>query len=600
MNSTDTSLDLLKGGQFLVKKSDAGQLFIPEDFSEEQHMIRETVKSFVEQEIYPVVDRIEKLEEGLIPSLLEKFADLGMLGTHMPEAYGGSDLDFITNTLIGEEIGPSGSFSVTYNAHTGIGMLPLLYFGTEDQKQKFLPGLVSGKLKASYCLTEPSSGSDALAARTTAIPASDGTHYVLNGQKMWITNAGFADLLTVFAQVDGDKFTGFIVDAKSEGISMGAEEKKLGIKGSSTRQVFFENVRVPMENVLGEVGKGHHIAFNVLNTGRFKLGASVLGGAKKVCSLGIDYALERHQFDQPIGHFGAIKYKLAEQAIRIFATESALYRTAQLIQSAEENGLGQGVAYGKAKLDAAEEYVIESSILKIVGSEVLDYVVDETVQIFGGMGYSEEGVIARAYRDSRINRIFEGTNEINRMLILNAIFKRAMKGQLDLLTPGMALQQELMQDKPLTSVEEGPFADEMNAVDRFKKVLIMILGTAAQDAMSGKMDLKTEQEILMNMSDIIIDIFCTESALLRVIKMQDDASDKDLPVYQSIIKTQVHDASARITKNATDAIASFIPADMQSVYISGLRKLMKYPLQNVKENRRVIADRLLADRSYRF
>jgi alkylation response protein AidB-like acyl-CoA dehydrogenase len=600
MNNTDTSNGHLKGGQFLVKKSDAGQLFIPEDFSEEQQMIRETVRSFVEQEIYPVVDRIEKLEEGLIPSLLEKFADLGMLGTHMPEAFGGSDLDFITNTLIGEEIGPSGSFSVTYNAHTGIGMLPLLYFGTEDQKLKFLPGLISGKLKASYCLTEPSSGSDALAAKTTAIMASDGTHYVLNGQKMWITNAGFADLLTVFAQVDGDKFTGFIVDAKSEGITMGAEEKKMGIKGSSTRQVFFENVRVPLENVLGEVGKGHHIAFNVLNTGRFKLGASVLGGAKKVCSLGIDYALERQQFDQPIGQFGAIKYKLAEQAIRIFATESALYRTAQLIQSAEENGLGQGVAYGKAKLDAAEEYVIESSILKIVGSEVLDYVVDETVQIFGGMGYSEEGVIARAYRDSRINRIFEGTNEINRMLILNAIFKRALKGQLDLMTPGIALQQELMQDKALTSAEEGHFADEMNAVDRFKKVLIMMLGTAAQDAMSGKLDLKTEQEILMNMSDIIIDIFCTESALLRVIKMQDRATEKDMPVYQSIIKTQVHDASARITRNATDAIASFIPADMQSVYISGLRKLMKYPLQNVKENRRAIADRLLADRSYKL
>lgn len=600
MNSTDTSLDLLKGGQFLVKKSDAGQLFIPEDFSEEQHMIRETVRSFVEQEIHPVTDRIEQLEEGLIPSLLEKFADLGMLGTHMPEAFGGSDLDFITNTLIGEEIGPSGSFSVTYNAHTGIGMLPLLYFGTEDQKQRFLPGLISGKLKASYCLTEPSSGSDALAAKTTALLAPDGTHYVLNGQKMWITNAGFSDLLTVFAQVDGDKFTGFIVDAKSEGITLGAEEKKLGIKGSSTRQVFFENVNLPLENVLGEVGKGHHIAFNVLNTGRFKLGASVLGGAKKVCSLGIEYALERHQFDQPIGQFGAIKYKLAEQAIRIFVTESALYRTAQLIQSAEENGLSQGKAYGKAKLDAAEEYVIESSILKIVGSEVLDYVVDETVQIFGGMGYSEEGVIARAYRDSRINRIFEGTNEINRMLILNAIFKRAMKGQLDLMTPGMSLQQELMQDKALTSSGEGPFADEMTAVDRFKKVLIMILGTAAQDAMSGKLDLKTEQEILMNMADIIIDIFCTESALLRVIKMQDRASEIDLSVYQNIIKTQVHDASARIIRNATDAIASFIPAEMQPVYISGLRKLMKYPLQNVKENRRAIADRLLADRSYKL
>lgn len=594
MSATLTEQKVLKGGEFLIKDSNYQEMFIPEDFNEEQLMVKETVRSFVHQEILPVVDRIEKLEEGLIPSILENFAQLGLLGTHMPEDLGGSNLDYITNTLIGEEVGPSGSFSVSYNAHTGIGMLPILYYGTEAQKHKYLPKLITGELKSSYCLTEPSSGSDALSAKSTAELNTEGTHYILNGQKMWITNAGFADIFTVFAQVEGDKFTGFILEKGMAGFTLGAEEKKLGIKGSSTRQIFMENVKVPLENLLGEVGKGHLIAFNVLNTGRFKLGASCLGGCKKITEIGIQYANEREQFKVPISSFGAIQYKIAEQAIRCFVTETAVYRTAQLIQHGEIHFKESGLDFAKSKLQAAEEYALECSIIKIIGSETLDYVVDETVQIFGGMGYSEEGVIARAYRDSRINRIFEGTNEINRMVMLSTILKSAMKGEIDLMTPGMAVQNELMNGVAPAEVFTGEYAAEQQAVANFKKVLIMLLGSAAQQAMGGQLNLKTEQEILMNLADIITEIFNAEGALMRVMKIAESYPDKDISLYNAILRTHLHDATNRITKQATDAIASFIAPEMQGAFISGLRKFTKYPLQNVKENRRKIAGVLIA------
>ncbi len=598
MSATITNNATLKGGEFLIKDSNYQDLFIPEDFDEEQLMVKETVKSFVDQEIHPYVERIEKLEEGLIPSILDKFADLGLLGTHMPESLGGSNLDYITNTIIGEEIGPSGSFSVSYNAHTGIGMLPILYYGTEVQKQKYLPKLITGELKSSYCLTEPSSGSDALSAKSTAILNAEGTHYIMNGQKMWITNAGFADIFTVFAQVDGDKFTGFILEKGMDGFTLGAEEKKLGIKGSSTRQIFMENVKVPVENLLGEVGKGHLIAFNVLNTGRFKLGASCLGGCKKVTSIAVQYANEREQFKTPISSFGAIQYKLAEQAIRSFVTETAVYRTAQLIQNGEISFKDSGSDFAKSKREAAEEYALECSIIKIIGSETLDYVVDEAVQIFGGMGYSEEGVVARAYRDSRINRIFEGTNEINRMVMLSTILKSAMKGELDLMTPGMAVQNELMNGDATAEVFTGDYALEQQAVANFKKVLIMLLGTAAQQAMSGQLNLKTEQEILMNLADIITEIFTAEGILMRVRKIAESYPDKDINLYNAILRTHLHDATSRVTKQATDAISSFIAPEMQASFISGLRKFTKYPLQNIKENRRMIAGVLIAEGEY--
>lgn len=603
----DTIAKHLKGGEFLIRPSEYNALFIPEDFNEEQLMIKDTVRSFVNQEVMPYTDRIEKLEEGLIPSILEKFAELGFLGTHMPESLGGGDLDYITNTLIGDEIGPSGSFTVTYNAQTGIGMLPILYYGTEEQKNKYLPKMITGELKASYCLTEPTSGSDALAAKSTAVLNDAGTHYILNGQKMWITNAGFADVFTVFAQVSGNNqpkeqsgFSAFILEKGMAGFTLGAEEKKLGIKGSSTRQIYMENVQVPVGNLLGEVGKGHLIAFNVLNIGRFKLGASCLGGAKKLVDQSVEYAVEREQFQQPIANFGAIQYKLAEQAIRSFVTETAVYRTAQLIQNAEIQYKSQGMEFGQSKLEAAKEYALECSIIKIVGSETLDYVVDETVQIYGGMGYSEEGHIARAYRDSRINRIFEGTNEINRLVILNTVMRLAMKGQLDLMTPGMAVQNELMNGVAPNETFSGKYATEQQTLSNFKKVLIMLLGTAAQEAMSGKIDLKEEQEILMNLSDVIIEIFNVEGVLMRVMKITEQYNSKPVEVYDAILKTLIHDSAARILKTGTDIVASFVAEALQPAFISGLRKFTKYPLQNIKENRRRIAAYMIAEKNYPF
>ena len=599
METTQTQTDILAGGQFLVKESSFHSVFTPEQLSEEQDMIRQTIRDFIEQEIRPSTEKIEKLEEGLIPSIMEKFADLGFFGTHMPEVYGGSAMDFITNTLIGEEVGPSGSFSVSYNAHTGIGMLPILYFGTESQKEKYLPGLISGALKASYCLTEPSSGSDALAAKTTAMLSPDKKHYLLNGQKMWITNAGFADIFTVFAQVDGDKFTGFILEKGMPGLTLGAEEKKLGIKGSSTRMVFMENVLVPVENMLGELGKGHLIAFNVLNIGRFKLGASTLGASKMLVKISAEYALEREQFSKKIAEFGAIQHKIAEQTLRCFITESVVYRVAQAIQLIEEKQKSNGLPYAQCKLDAAEEYALECSIVKILGSEVLDYCVDEAVQIYGGMGYSEEGSIARAYRDSRINRIFEGTNEINRLLIINTLLKKAMKGEIDLMTPAMAIQKELMEGAQVHKNFEGHYPEEQKALDAQKKTLIMLLGTAAQQAMSGSLDLKSEQEIVMNLADMVMEIYQNESVLLRSQKHAGIVGRED-SLYTAAVQTIFHQSNQKIMNLSMDLIGSFIPESMQTAYISGVRKYIKYPVRNVKENRRLLTAEVYNKKQYCF
>jgi alkylation response protein AidB-like acyl-CoA dehydrogenase len=601
MPVTTYNYSILNGGEFIIKSSNSENTFCPEDFSEEQKMIQETVEDFNNTEIFPNTEKIEKQENNIAATLLEKFGELGLLGTHMPEEYGGMDMDFNTNTIIGEAVGPSGSFSVAYNAHTGIGMLPILYFGTEAQKQKYLPKLATGESKASYCLTEPSSGSDALSAKTSAILSEDKKHYILNGQKMWITNAGFADIFTIFAQVDGDKFTGFIVERESEGLSFGAEENKLGIKGSSTRMVFLEDVKIPVSNLLGEIGKGHHIAFNVLNTGRLKLGASVLGGSKMALKESIVYANERIQFKQPISSFGAIQHKIAEMAIQNFLSESALYRTSHFINEKIKDLKLKGESYSSSKLKAAEEYALECSIIKILGSEVLDYCVDEAVQIHGGMGYSEEGDIARAYRDSRINRIFEGTNEINRMVIINTILKKAMKGELDIVSPALAVQSELEDRTTDPAHFDEPFELEQNAIHNFKKVLLMILGSSAKLAMEGKLDLKKEQELLMNMSDIVISIFGAESALLRVLKIQETNKylrNKD--VYVKLIQTVFYEESHKIYKSALDAIAGFIPEDRQEDFISGFRKFTKYPLQNTKAHRRAIAKLMIEKGDYSF
>ncbi len=585
--------DTLKGGEFLIKDSDYTKVFIPEEFNEEQLMIRQMASDFLNNEIDPIRDRIEKQEPGLSPALLKKMGELGLLGAHMPAEYGGMELDTNTNTIISEVFGALGSFSVPFAAHTGIGMLPVLYFGTDEQKSRFLPGMIAGDIKAAYCLTEPGAGSDALNSKTRADLSADGNHYLINGQKMWISNSGFADVFIVFAKIDGEKFTGFIVDAKSPGISLGEEEDKLGIKGSSTRQVFFENVQVPAENVLGAVGKGHLIAFNALNIGRYKLGVMCMGGNKVVLKMAATYAAERQQFGQPIGNFGAIKHKLAEMAIRNFATESATYRTSQLMQDKKNAEAAAGGTYGQSMLEAAEEYAIECSILKVLGSEVTDFCVDENVQIHGGIGYSEEYPAARAYRDSRINRIYEGTNEINRLLMIDQLFKRALKGELDIVSPAWAVQKELA-SMPSMERLEGPYAEETRAVADFKKIILMTAGGAAKMQMDGKLNLKEEQEIIMNCADMMIDLFAAESMLLRVRKlseMQEKAQPRE--VYDAMLQVFLHDATARITKNATDGIASFAEGDLQKTFLMGLKRYNKYPAVNVKEKRRLIADAVL-------
>lgn len=585
--------DTLKGGEFLIKDSDYRQVFIPEEFNEEQLMIRQMAADFLNNEIDPIRDRIEKQEPGLSPALLKKMGELGLLGAHMPTEYGGMELDTNTNTIISEVFGALGSFSVPFAAHTGIGMLPILYFGTDEQKARFLPGMIAGDIKAAYCLTEPGAGSDALNSKSRADLSADGSHYVLNGQKMWISNSGFADVFIVFAKIDGEKFTGFILDAKSQGISLGEEEDKLGIKGSSTRQVFFENVQVPAENVLGAVGKGHLIAFNALNIGRYKLGVMCMGGNKVVLKMAATYASERQQFGQPIGNFGAIKHKLAEMAIRNFATECATYRTSQLMQDKKNAEAAAGASYGQSMLEAAEEYAIECSILKVLGSEVTDYCVDENVQIHGGIGYSEEYPAARAYRDSRINRIYEGTNEINRLLMIDQLFKRALKGELDIVSPAWAVQKELA-SMPSMERLEGPYAEETKAVADFKKIILMTAGGAAKMQMDGKLNLKEEQEIIMNCADMMIDLFAAESMLLRVRKLS-EIQEKAQPqeVYDAMLQVFLHDATARMTKNATDGIASFAEGDLQKTFLMGLKRFNKYPAVNVKEKRRLIADAVL-------
>ncbi|MEM6398320.1 MAG: acyl-CoA dehydrogenase family protein [Bacteroidota bacterium] len=598
MSHNPPSSKLIRGGAFLIDDTKPEQTFIPEDFNEEQLMIKGMVTDYIEAEIWPVIDRLEKQEEGLMPSLIGKLAEQGLLGSHMPESFGGLQLDTNTNTLITEKLGGSlAAFTVAYAVQTGIGMLPILYFGSEKQKAEYLPKLISGEIIAAYCLTEPGSGSDALAAKTRADLTEDGNHYLINGQKMWISNAGFADLFVVFAQVDGDKFTGFLVHADSDGLSLGAEEHKLGIKGSSTRQVFFENVKVPKENLLGEIGKGHLIAFNALNTGRFKLHALSIGGCKMAMTDGIKYANERHQFKQPISNFGAIKYKIANCAIRTYAAESALYRVSQMLQDHSEASKDQGIVYGEAKRAAAEEYAIECALLKFTGSEALDYVVDEVLQIHGGMGYSEESAIARGYRDSRINRIYEGTNEINRLLSVDMLLRRGKNGAIDLVGPAWSVQKELA-SVPSLEPATGTYGEETRAVANFKKLILMVAGAAAKKQKDGELNLKEEQEILMNIADMLGDLLEAEALLLRLQKLEGRELEHPEAVYPAILKVYLHDANARMAKNATDAVASFAEGDLLRTFTMGIKRFTKYPPQNVKKLRRVVAEYLIEKNAY--
>lgn len=597
MDATVDNKQALKGAEFLIRESVPEDVFTPEDFSEEQLMIKDMADQFISKEITPIVDRIDKLEEGLMPSLLEKAGEQGLLGASFPEEYGGLGKDFVTATIINEGLGAGHSFSVAMAAHTGIGSLPILYFGTEEQKQKYIPKLATGEMKGAYALTEPDSGSDALGARTTAKLTEDGKHYVLNGQKSWITNSGFADVFTVFAKIDGDKFTAFIVEKGTPGFTLGAEEHKMGIKGSSTRQIYFQDAKIPVENVLGVIGKGHLIAFNILNIGRLKLCAAALGAAKKCITTTVQYANTRHQFKQPIANFGAIKHKLAEMAIRTWTAESALFRTAQLIDEKEKELLTSGKPFNEALLGAAEEYAVECAILKVNGSEVLDYVVDEGVQIHGGNGFSDEYIISKAYRDSRINRIFEGTNEINRLLTLDMTLKRAMKGKLDLMNPAMNVMKELMSIPDFGSDDESAFSKERKLLVNFKKAILMTAGAAAQKLM---MKLETEQEVLMNIADMAIETFVAESALLRLMKLVQHKGEAAAALQTDIVRTYLYDAADRINKSGKDAINAFAEGDEQRMMLFGLKRFTKAEPFNAKEARRKIADQLIAENKYIF
>ena len=598
MTETLVETNLIRGGSFIIQDSKPEDTYIPEEINEDQQMARSIAKDFVTNDIEPNRAKIEKQQDNISPRLLEKMGELGLLGTHIPEEYGGSGMDTNTNTYLSEDLGVMGSFGVSYAAHTGIGMLPILYFGTEAQKQHYLPKLIAGELKAAYCLTEPTSGSDALAAKTRADLSPDGKYYIMNGQKMWISNAGFADIFIVFAKIGGTQFTGFIVERNSEGLTLGAEEDKLGIKGSSTRQVFFENVKVPVDNLLGEAGKGHLIAFNALNVGRFKIGPMTVGAVKVIATMSVRYANERIQFKQPIANFGAIQYKLAEMAIRNFAIESTIYRVSNWIQEKIHILREQGATYAEAALQAAEEYAIECSLIKIVGSETSGYVVDENLQIHGGMGFSEEMPAARAYRDSRINRIYEGTNEINRMLMVDQLLKRAMKGALDLVGPAWAVQKELA-SMPSMDRPQGDYAEEKAALKDFKKIILMVAGGAVKMQMDGKLDLRNEQEILMNVADLMIDVINSESTLLRIEKLKGMANKPaSQEVYDAVLKVQFTDASARIHKNASDALASFAEGDLLKTFLMGLKRFTKYTPANVKVCRRTIAKAMIDKNEY--
>ena len=585
----------IKGGEWLIKESIAEASFFTEDFNEEQLMVKEMCLQFLEAEVVPIVDRIDKLEPGLMPALMVKAGEQGLLGASIPEALGGLGKDFITSTLVNEGLGGGYSFSVAIAAHTGIGTLPILYFGTEQQKLKYIPKLASGQWKGAYGLTEPNSGSDALGAKTTAVLDADGKNYILNGQKCWITNGGFADVYTVFAKIDGDKFSAFIVERGYEGFTQGPEEHKMGIKGSSTVQLYFQDCKVPVENLLGEVGKGHIIAFNILNIGRLKLCAAALGGAKMALNGTIEYAKTREQFKTAIANFGAIKYKLAESAIRIFTTESALYRTSKWIDDKETELANAGKPFNESLLGAAEEFAVECAMLKVSGSEVLDYVVDEGVQVFGGNGFSDEYMISRAYRDSRINRIYEGTNEINRLLTVDMILKRAMKGKLDLMGPAMAVSKELMSIPEFGNDDESAFAAEKKAIVNLKKCILMVAGAAVQKLM---MRLSDEQEILMNIADMAIETFNAESTLLRIIKLVEKNGEATSQLQIDILRCTLNDATDKVNKAGKEAINAFADGDELRMMLLGLKRFTKAQPFNSKDARRRIADTLIAANKY--
>jgi len=585
--------EIFKGGSFLIEDRTADEVFTPEDFNEEHRMIADTTRQFVDAEVVPRIDELENKDWKLARELIKQAADLGLIGAGIPEEYGGLGLDQTSGALIGENIGRSASFATTLGAESGIGLLPIIYFGTDAAKQKYLPKIASGELITAYALTEAGSGSDAMNAKATAKLSDDGTEYILNGEKMFITNGGFADIFIVFAKVDGDKFSAFIVE-RQEGCKHGAEEHKMGIRGSSTTPLILADARTPVENVLGEIGKGHKIAFNILNIGRFKLGAMCAGGMKVMNTESVRYANERQQFGKPISSFGAIKSKLGEMAIRTWVGESMIYRTLGMIEAGIAS-IGDSKD-ADAKLRAIEEYAAECSIIKVALSEYCDFCADEMVQIFGGYGYSADYPAERAYRDSRINRIFEGTNEINRMLVPGRLMKAALSGRLALLPAAQALMDEILSPSIGSfDLDEGLLAAEQKLAKNAKKVALMTLGTAAQKYMMGLSD---QQEILMGVADIIIDTYAMESAILRTLKMAASQGEKAAALYTDMTRTFCNDAIERIEAHAKNTLAAMAEGDELRTLLAALRRFTKMTPMNTVAARQRIANAMIEANRY--
>jgi len=594
MSAVAEERKIFKGGSFLIEERTPEEIFTPEDFTDEHRMIAEATREFMDNEVLPRTDDLEKKDWNLLRSMVRHAAEIGVIGASIPEEYGGLGLDQTSGAIVGEMTGRSASFATTLGAQGGIGLLPIVYFGTEEAKQKYVPKICSGEMITAYALTESGSGSDAMAAKATARLSADGTHYILNGEKMWITNGGFADVFVVFAKVDGDKFTGFIIE-RQDGLTSGAEEHKMGIKGSSTTALVLSDVKTPVSNLLGEVGKGAKIAFNILNVGRFKLGAMCVGGMKLMIQESVRYANERHQFGRPISSFGAIKRKLAEMAIRAWVGETIVYRTMGLIEA----GISSGDSHDlNAKLRAIEEYAAECSIIKVALSEGADFVADEMVQIYGGYGYSADYPAERAYRDSRINRIFEGTNEINRMLIPGRLMKSALSGQLALLPAAQALMDEVL--SPQMSGfddDDSLLAAETKAVQNAKKVALMTLGTAAQKYM---MALAEQQEILIGVADIITDVYAMESAILRAKKIAAAQGEEQAARYIDMTRVFSNDAIERIEASAKNTLAAMSEGDELRTLLAALRRFTKWTPVNTVAARQRIADVMIQANKYTY
>ncbi len=588
----------MKGGEYLVKNVTPEEIFIPEEFNEEQLMIAQTCEDFVETEVAPHFDALDEHEEGLMPSLLKKAGEMGLLGIAIPEEYGGFGQSFLTNMKANESIGSAYSFSVAFMAHTGIGTLPLLYYGNDEQKEKYLPRLATGEWLAAYCLTEPGAGSDANAGKTKAVLSEDGKHYILNGQKMWITNGGFADLLTVFAKIDNDRvLSAFLVESSTEGITMNPEENKMGIKGSSTRQIFFNDVKVPVENLLGRRGEGYRIALNILHVGRIKLGATVIGGMRRAINYSVNYALERKQFGSALAEFGAIKHKLAEQVIRTFSTESAVYHASKDVENEIEALKAAGKSYGQANIGAVAEFEPECALLKVYGSESLDYIVDELVQIYGGMGFSAEAPADRSYRDSRINRIFEGTNEINRLIVADAQLKRGLRHKIAL----MEKAAELLNDKtsllPVNPDGKSYYALHHEYVDQLKKAIV-ILYPLLNDTFKKK--LVYEEEIMMNVANMSMYLYVLESTLLRVEKLEKKGLKTEMAVYHDMLDVLLQDVMHIFQRETVEAVSAFLEGEQKDEMLQVMKNLTTYKPLNTKEARRRIANKLIEDERYKF